>query len=84
MTLITIADPRPVADLETRIKARRDEIIAKLRELKTQTGSEAGDARERLRARLSELGHIIKECVVDGWANVGDIGTRKLDRWLAS
>lgn len=83
MTL-TIADPRPVVDLETRIKARRDQIIRTLRELKTQTGIEAGQTRDRLRAKLSELGHIIKESVVDGWASIGDIGKRRLDRWLAS
>jgi len=84
MNITTIAEPRPVVELEGRIKARRDEIIAKLRELKTQTSLEAGQSRERLRAKLSELGQIIKETVVDGWASIGDIGKRKLDRWLAS
>ena len=84
MATTTIAEPRPVVDLEKRIKARRDEIIVKLRELKAQTGLEAAQARDRLKAKLSELGYIIKETVVDGWANIGDIGKRRLDRWLAS
>jgi hypothetical protein len=84
MPITTIADARPVVDLESRVKARRDEIIVKLRELKAETGLDAVQARDRLKAKLSELGNIIKETVVDGWASIGDIGKRRLDRWLAS
>jgi len=84
MPITTIADSRPVVDLERRVKARRDEIIVKLRELKAQTGLDAGQARDRLKAKLSELGYIIKETVVDGWANIGDIGKRRRVRCFAS
>ena len=84
MTITTVAEPRPVVELEERIKARRAEIIAKLVELKHQTGVEATETRDKLKAKLSELGHIIKETVVDGWASLGDMAVHRLDRWLAN
>ena len=81
----TDADAAPSAplDLEGRINARRAEIIARLVALKAETGIEAAAARSQLKASLSELGHIIKEGIVDGWANIGEIAKSKLDHWLA-
>jgi hypothetical protein len=78
---VTAATP---GDLESRIKDRRAEIIAKLVELRPDTRLEATEERGKLKAKLSELAHIIKEGVVDGWANLGDVAKRKLDHWLAS
>ena len=75
--------PSVPLDLERRINARRAEIIARLVALKAETSIEAAAARSQLKARLSELGHIIKEGVVDGWANIGAIAKSKLDHWLA-
>jgi hypothetical protein len=43
---------------------------------------DAVEAGDRVKARLSELSHIVKEGVVDGWGNLGDTVKRKLDRWL--
>ena len=71
-------------DLESRIKARRAEIVARLVELKPDTRIEAVETRDKLKAKLSELGHIIKEGVVDGWENLGEIVKQRLDRWLAN
>jgi hypothetical protein len=71
-------------DLESRITARRAEIIARLVELKADTRSEAAETRDKLKAKLSELGHIIKQGVVDGWANLHDVVKQRLDHWLAS
>ena len=70
-------------DLESRITTRRNELIAKLFELNTETRVGTAEIRDKLKARLSELAHIIKEGVVDGWASLGDKATQKLDRWLA-
>ena len=95
MTTKTSDDAPPVAeavpmigpvfvppDLESRIKARRAEIIARLVELKADTRIEAVETRDKLKAKLSELGHIIKEGVVDGWANLGELAKQRLDHWL--
>lgn len=71
-------------DLETRVENRKRELIAEILEHK-KNSSRFGAAEEvdKLKARLSELAHIVKEGVVDGWANVAP-GTRgKLDAWIA-
>lgn len=70
-------------DLESRIKLYRARLIGALSELRAQSGPEAIQGGDRVKARLSELSHIVKEGVVDGWANVGDTVKRKLERWLA-
>jgi hypothetical protein len=71
-------------DLESRINTRRNEIIARLVELKADTRIEVAEARDKLKAKLSELRHIIKEGVVDGWASIGDVVKQRLDHWLAN
>jgi hypothetical protein len=70
-------------DLESRIRRRREELIGKLRELRSEASLEVVQARDSLQARLPELAHILKEGVVDGWASVGDTVKHKLERWLA-
>jgi len=70
-------------DLEARIDARRAEMIAKLGEIKTDMRMEAVEARDKLKAKLSELAHLLKEGVVDGWANLGEAARLKLEHWLA-
>ena len=81
------AAPMPNArqgdDLETRIANRKQELIAELIEHKKSSRLGAAEAIDKLKARLSELAHIVKAGVVDGWANVGDGARRKLDAWLA-
>jgi hypothetical protein len=70
-------------DLESRIKARRAELVAQLRELRTDRRLEAGVAGDKLKARLSELSHVLKWGVVDGWASLGDKVKDRLEHWLA-
>ena len=41
------------------------------------------EAVENIKARLSELAYIVKEGVVDGWANVSPGAKLKLDEWMA-
>jgi hypothetical protein len=71
--------PSSELDLESRIKLRRAELVALLRELKTDRRLEAGD---KLKARLSELAHLLKWGVVDGWASLGDKVKQRLEHWL--
>ncbi|HZJ63527.1 MAG TPA: hypothetical protein VFD36_08360 [Kofleriaceae bacterium] len=70
------------ANLESRVNTRRAELIFKLTELRASLHLDAVEAGDRVKARLSELSHIVKEGVVDGWGNLGDTVKRKLDRWL--
>ena len=68
-------------DLEWRIKQRRVELIGKLGEIRSEASVEAVQTGDGLKARLSELAHILS--VVDGWSNLGDTATHQLERWLA-
>jgi hypothetical protein len=69
-------------DLESRIKERRAELMGKLGELRGDLRAGTAEARTRLKATLSELSHIVKWGVVDGWASVSAPITHKLERWL--
>ena len=76
-------DATSEADLESRIKQRRAELIGKLGELTADTRLAATEARGRLKVRLSELAHIIKMGAVDGWTSLGDTVKHNLEHWLA-
>ena len=70
-------------DLESRIKMRRTELVAQLRELRTDRRLEAGEVGDKLKAKLSELSHLLKWGVVDDWASLGDKVKDRLEHWLA-
>jgi hypothetical protein len=80
-----LAAPRATSqgDLELRIRRHRAELIGKLGELRADTRLAATQTRDRVKARLSELAHIVKIGVVDGWTDLGDAVKHKLERWLA-
>jgi hypothetical protein len=70
--------------LETRVTARKAELIAEIIEHKKNSSRPgAAEAVDRLKARLSELAHIVKDGVVDGWANMGPKTRTRLDDWMA-
>jgi len=71
------------ADLESRIKERHAELIGKIGGLRRDMRPEASESRDKLKARLFELAHIIKWGVVDGWATLGAPLTNRLEQWLA-
>lgn len=75
---------KPVNDLEARVADRKRDLISEIMDHK-RNSSRAGatEAVDRIKARLSELAHIVKGGVVDGWANIGPATARKLDAWLA-
>src|ERR1700759_2014440 len=66
-------------DLESRIRQRRAELIANLRELRADTRIEATQASDKLKAKLSDIAHILKEGVVAGWTSLGDTVKQKLE-----
>jgi len=75
--------PTP-SDLQTRVENRKRELIAEIVEHKTNSSrAGAAEAIDRAKARLTELARIVKEGVVDGWANVGQSAKLKLDEWMA-
>jgi hypothetical protein len=71
-----------VADLQSRINERRAELIDKLRGLREDKRPEASESRDKLKAKLSELSHMIKWGVADGWASLGAPLRTKLEQWL--
>jgi hypothetical protein len=75
--------PESELGLEQRIHVRRAELIAKLTEHRASVQLDEAGAGDKVKARLSELAHIMREGVVDGWANIGDGVTQRLERWLA-
>jgi hypothetical protein len=68
--------------LEQRISARRAELIAKLIDHRGSMHLDEVDAGDKIKAKLSELAHLMREGVVDGWADIGDGAKLKLERWL--
>jgi prephenate dehydrogenase len=72
-----------VEDLEIRVANRKQELITEIIEFKKSSRIDAAEAIERLKARLTELARLMKEGVVDGWANVGERSRTKLDAWIA-
>jgi hypothetical protein len=69
-------------DLKSRVEATKQELIKKLGALKDSTESDAAVARDAIKKRLSELAHVVKEGVVDGWDTIGDVAKTRLNRWL--
>ena len=65
-------------ELRDRIEARKHELLAKYNELKADTRKEAGDTRNRVKARLDELEAQLKL----GWDKVTDDVRVKLNHWL--
>ena len=80
---LVVQTAAPLADLESRIQQRRGELIATLSWLRADPRLATTEVRDRLKARLSELAHIIRVGVVDGWTNLGDTVKHKLEHWLA-
>lgn len=79
---------RPTAtlasNLEARVENRKRELISEIVEHKKNSSRAcAAEAIDRAKARLSELAHIVKEGVIDGWANVGPSAELELDEWMA-
>jgi hypothetical protein len=69
-------------DLESRIRLRRAELFVRLRELRADRRFEAAEARDKVKAKLSELSHLLKWGIGDGWGSLGDAVKRRLEHWL--
>lgn len=75
--------PSAAAEFESRIELRRAELIARLGEIRSDTRPAADQARDRMKAKLSELAHIIKTGVSESWANLSETVRHDLEHWLA-
>jgi hypothetical protein len=72
------------SDLEARVEYRKRELISEIVEHKKNSSrAGAAEAIDRAKARLTELARIVKEGVVDGWANVDQTAKLKLDEWMS-
>lgn len=69
-------------DLESRIRLRRAELFVRLRELRADRRLEAAEARDKVKAKLSELSHLLKWGISDGWSSLGASVKRRLEHWL--
>jgi len=65
-------------ELKDRIKAKQRELEARFNELKADSRSEARTEREKVKSRLDEL----QEAIKDGWDNMSDRVSAKLNEWL--
>lgn len=81
---ITPSSATPRTDLETRVENRKRDLISEIVEHKKNSSrAGAADAIERVKAHLTELAHIVKENVTDGWGKVSASAKVKLDEWMA-
>jgi hypothetical protein len=69
-------------DLQSRINVRHVALVTRLRELRADMDVHAIEAGDKLKAKLSELSHIIEGGLVDGWASPGNNVRSRLERWL--
>ncbi|MFN0248677.1 MAG: hypothetical protein ACKV2T_17440 [Kofleriaceae bacterium] len=76
--------PLTPTDLESRVESRKRELISEIVEHKKNSSrAGAAEAIDRAKSRLAELAHILKDGVVDGWANVRPSAKLRLDEWIA-
>ena len=71
-------------DLQARIASRKRDLIAEILEHK-KNSSRAGAAQavDKIKARLTELTHIVKVGVIGGWGNVSPQAKLQLDEWMS-
>lgn len=73
-----------MTDLESRVESRKRDLISEIVEHKKNSSrAGAASAIEAAKSRLTELTWIVKEGVVDGWANVGPTAKQRLDDWIS-
>jgi hypothetical protein len=73
-----------MTDLESRVENRKRELISEIVEHKKNSSrAGAAEAIDKAKGRLSDLAHIVKQGVVNGWANVVPSVELKLDEWIA-
>ena len=73
-----------MSDLQARVARRKQELITEIIEHKKNSSrAGAAEAVDRIKVRLSELADIVKDGLVDGWANVHPSAKQKLVAWIA-
>jgi hypothetical protein len=75
--------PSAPADVESRVAHRKHQLIDELIEHKKSSRVGAPYAIGQLEARLTDLAHIVKHDVVDGWTHISPVAKRKVEEWIA-
>jgi hypothetical protein len=70
-------------DLESRIKDQRAVLFERIGGLRGDLRPHATESRSNLKARLTELAHILEGGVADDWQSVAAPVANELERWLA-
>ena len=65
-------------ELKDRIEAKKHELLARLSELKADTRAEAAEQRDTIARKLDQL----EDDLRDGWDNVSEKVSAKLNDWL--
>ncbi len=65
-------------ELKNRVEARQRALQARYLELKADTQERAREERDRVKRKLDEL----QETVKDGWGNLSEAVSAKLNDWL--
>ena len=65
-------------ELKDRVEAKKLSMMAKLKEMSADTRHEAREAGASIKKKLSE----VEEYVKDGWENLSDSTSKKLNEWL--
>lgn len=68
--------------LELDVRAHRATIIARLSTIRHDTQRDATHEREKLKAKLVEVAYLIRENVVDGWANLNATAKFQFGYWM--
>ncbi|MEJ7596957.1 MAG: hypothetical protein WKG01_03520 [Kofleriaceae bacterium] len=80
MTVAARAKP-PIGALESRVLARKAELIAEIIEYKKGSRLDATDAIEKLKGQLAELAYLVKP--TDQWATLAESTKRDLEQWVS-
>ena len=86
--MIKVKSAKPFApsarpDVEARVADRKHQLIVELIEHKKSSRVGAPYAIGQLEARLSDLAHIVKHDVVDGWTHMSPGAKRRVEEWIA-
>ncbi len=84
---LTVVKPEPVDAaknhaLENRVADRKRELIAELIEHKKRSGLPSVEAVDAIKRRLTQLEHLVKQNVVDGWSHVSEGARAKFELWI--
>ncbi len=84
---LTVLNPEPAdisrnQDLEARVSDRKRELVAELIEHKKRSGLASVEAVDAIKRRLTQLEHLVKQNISDGWMNISEAARAKFELWI--